>query len=98
MTYRTLVHVLYIENRQGDTHYGQNENIEPGVLTLETIFKGYPYKVHQVLDNHCSQSHTQANNHCQDVEKTVTLQIPDLEIIKPCYEIFFRHGMTKITF
>lgn len=68
----------------------RNENSIPGIFTLETIFKGYSYKVHQVLDNQCCQLHTQAHNRRKDAEKAKTLQMPDFEIIKPYDEILFR--------
>jgi hypothetical protein len=65
---------------------------------METILQRYPYKMHQVLDDHRGQSGTESNDHCQDVKEAASTQVPDLEIIKPGYELFSRHGMTKIAF
>jgi hypothetical protein len=70
--HRAFIDIPDIDDNQEDPHDGKDKNIVPAVLSLETIFQRLSYKMHQVLDDHCTQAHTEAYEDGQEVEKPVT--------------------------
>jgi hypothetical protein len=71
VSYGPPVDIFDEEYGQGNSHQWYDKDVIARIFPVETIFKGFAYKMHQVFDDHSHQPYPEAYHTSHQVEKPV---------------------------